>query len=110
MGVHPGGDGLAFGFFEGGAKGDVALEAALIGQLVGGEDSACTQGLIIESDEVLYAKAVDVGVVGLARPGEILAQISSVGANESCKLGKGHVMTQIVLLFHAVLLEKDPNL
>ena len=92
LAIHPGGHGLSHALFEGGAEGAVAPEAALVGQLLGGESALVSDGFTVEVDEVIDAQAVDVSVVGQALLGEILAEVIVVGANGLSKLGKREVV------------------
>ena len=79
LAIHPGRHGLSHALFEGGAEGAVATEAAIVGQLLGGERTLVSDGIVVEVDEMADAQAVDVGVVGQPLLGEMLAEVVMVG-------------------------------
>ena len=94
---------LSHALLEGVAKGAVTAEAALVGQLLGCEGALRTGSLAIETDEMVNAQIVDIGIVSHALTGEILAEVESVGTNNLGQLGKGQVMLQVKLRAHATL-------
>ena len=100
--LHPGSDGLAVEQFEGRGEGAVAAESALLGKFCGGDGRIRTDTFPIEPHEVVYAQAVDIGIVGDALQGEIVAQIGAVGADGCGELLQGDVVPQIGLAGLAV--------
>ena len=86
--AHPGRHGLSNALFEGRTEGAVASEAALGGQLLGSERTLCGDGFMVKVDKMVDAQTVDVGVVGQALLGEILAEVIVIGANGLRELGK----------------------
>ena len=77
--LHPRRNGLPGVLFERRAEGAVATEAAIVGQLLGGERTLVSDGIVVEVDEMADAQAVDVGVVGQPLLGEMLAEVVMVG-------------------------------
>lgn len=73
--THPSRDALARAQHERTAEGAVSAEAALLGQLLGDDGLAGLGSLLTTADEIVDAQVVDIGVVGDALAGEILAQI-----------------------------------
>ena len=65
--------------FESISKGTVTSVAALQSQLLGGERTLVSDGIVVEVDEMADAQAVDVGVVGQPLLGEMLAEVVMVG-------------------------------
>ena len=63
-----------------------------------------SEGFVIETDEMLDAQPVDIGIVGDTLPGEVLTEIVAVGAYGLCKLRDGQVVLQIELRVDAMLL------
>ena len=61
--AHPGRYALAHGLREGAAEGAVAAEAALMGQLLGGDGLSGLGGLLVAADEVVDTLRVDIRVV-----------------------------------------------
>ena len=61
--AHPSRHSLSHALLEGGTKGAVASEAALVSQLLGSEGTLGSNGFVIEIDKVADAQAVDVGIV-----------------------------------------------
>ena len=65
------------------------MEPALLGEFL------CCNGLrrvfclIVETDEMLYTKMIDIGIIGNALLGEICTQISTVGSDGEGKLLQG---------------------
>ena len=58
---------------------------------------------MVAADEVVDAQVVDIGVVGDALAGEILAEIEAVGANSLSQLVQRQVMLQVELRGGTVL-------
>ena len=94
---------------EGGIERAVTVETTLKSQFLHRQELVLCGSLMAEVDEVLDAQAVDVGIVGDALTGEILAQIKTVGSNSLCKLGSGNVVLQIELRLLAMLLQQRPD-
>ena len=92
--------------FERGDEGTVAMESTLERQLLCGEFTPVGHRLLIKTDKVADAKAAYVGVIGDALICKVLAQISSVCADDSCQLRQGKVFLQIELFVLAMLFEK----
>ena len=82
LALHPGLYALAHALGEGTAEGAVAAEAALLGQLLGANVllTGC-DGLLVKTDEVIDAQTVDIGVVSVTLPREILAEVRTIGAD-----------------------------
>ena len=101
--AHPRGDALASALLEGEAEGAVAAVAAFAGQLLGNDGLSGSDYLLVAADEVVDAQVVDIGVVGDALTGEILAEIEAVGANSLGQLVQRQVMLQVELRGGTVL-------
>ena len=108
--VHPRRDALACAQHERTAEGAVSAEAALLGQLLGDDGLAGLGSLLTTADEIVDAQVVDIGVVGDALAGEILAQIRAVCADGRCQLRQGEVGLQVKLRVGAVLFQQLLNL
>ena len=73
-------DSLTLDLLKGGREGAVAAETTLVGQLLGSEGTHGGDGNLVETLEMGYAQAVDIGIVGDALLSEILAEVGAVGA------------------------------
>ena len=93
--AHPGCYGLSRALFEGKTEGAVTAVAALLGQLLGNDGLSGSGGLFVEAHEVVDAQVVDIGIVGDALTGEILAEIKTVDANRLSQLLQGQVALQV---------------
>ena len=82
LALHPGLYALAHALGEGAAEGAVTAEAALLGQLLGNDILTGSNALLIETDEVVDAQTVDIGVVGDALSRKILTEVRAVGADD----------------------------
>ena len=71
--------------------------ATLLSQMLGSDGALGIDGLTIETDKVIDAQIVDIGIVGRALIREILAKIESIGSYNLSKLKKGQVMLQVDL-------------
>lgn len=78
---HPRRDGLSHLLFESGAECAVTVESAFCGELICRKGTVAGNGTVIQADEVFYAQAVDVGIIGEPLSGEVLAQIVTVCAD-----------------------------
>ena len=78
--MHPDRNTLPHSLFKGEAEGAVAAESAVFGKLLYDDGLFGSDCLAIELHEVVDAQIVDVGIVGDALTGEILAEIGTVGA------------------------------
>ena len=107
--VHPDCHGLPHALLEGEAEGAVAPVAAVVSQLFGGEGTLGSDSLTIETDEMINAQVVDIGIVCRFLTGEILAKIETVGTNGLCKLGDGQVVLQVELRVNTILLQQRSN-
>ena len=90
---------------EGDTECIIITETTLKGQFLGGYRLMGSCCLMVFVDKMLNAQPVDVGIVGCALTGEILAEIQAVGSNLLNKLGKGEVVFLVELLFLAILLQ-----
>ena len=88
---------------EGGAEGAVAVEATLIGQLLGDDGLLSSGKLAVAGYEVTDAKVVYVCIVACVLTGEILAEIIAVHADGCRELRQGQVCLQVELRVLAVL-------
>ena len=79
--THPLHDRLAHTLLEGYCKSAIAPETALLSQLLSGEGTIGGDSLTIESDKVLDAQAVDIGIVSRVMLREVLAEVSTIGAD-----------------------------
>ena len=104
--VHPDGDSHPHSLFEDGTERAVAAETALVGKLFGYHRLAGGDCLMVELDEVLYAQAVDVGIVGAALHGKVLAEIDAVGAYQFGELRHRDVVLQVEPRLLAILLQQ----
>ena len=101
MHLHPGRHRLARLALESLAEGAVTTETALLGQLLGGEETLTSDCLMIDAEEIIYTQIVDISIVGDALTGEILPQVGAVGADCLGKLGEGQhheVLPQLLVL------------
>ena len=73
--AHPGGNTLVHAPLEGAAESTIAVEAALIGQLLGDNGLLCSGKLAVAGYEVSDTKVVDVFIVAYVLTGEILTEI-----------------------------------
>ena len=64
---------------------------------------------MVETDEVLDAQTIDIGIVSDALRSEIPAEIEAVGTNQFGKLIGGNVVLQIELSILAILLQQWPD-
>ena len=103
--MHPLPDVLTHPLLEGEPEGAIATVSAFACQLLGGERSAFSNSLTIEIGEMVDAQVVDIGIVGDALTGEILAEIVAVGANGFGKLGDVQVVLQVELRVYAMVLQ-----
>ena len=101
--AHPDGDALARALHKCAAEGAVAAETALLCQLLGANGLTGSDGLVVETDEVVDAQVVDIGVIGNAVTREILAEVVTVGANGLSQLLQREVVLQVKLRSHTVL-------
>jgi hypothetical protein len=69
-------------------KSTVTAVATLLSQLLGTEVALFSNSLMIEVDKVMDAQIVDIGIIGHALTGEILAEIVTVGTNGLSELGE----------------------
>ena len=95
--VHPGGYSLTHALLESEAEGAVATVTAFAGQLLDREGLSGNGDLLVAADEVVDTQIVDIGIVGDALTGEILAEIRAVGANGLGQLLQGQVVLQVKL-------------
>ena len=102
--MHPGGHILTHALLEGEREGTVATIATVVSQLLSGKRPLASDSLAIESDEMIDAQIVDIGIVSRALRREILTKIKTVGTNNLGKLEKGEVVLQIELRVNAMLL------
>ena len=79
--THPLHDRLAHTLLESCSKSAIAPETALLSQLLSGEGTIGGDSLTIESDKVLDAQAVDIGIVSRVMLREVLAEVSTIGAD-----------------------------
>ena len=93
--VHPLPDALAHPLLEGEPEGAVAVVAAFACQLLGCEGTVFGNSLTIETRDMINAQVVDIGIVGDALGGEILAEIETVGPDSFGKLGNVQVVLQV---------------
>ena len=107
--MHPLRRGRSHALLERGIEGAVATEAALVGQLLDRYGLADGVSLVVETDEMLDAKIVDVGVVCRALTVEILAEVGAVDTNLGGEQRGGNVVLQIELSVLAVLLQLGFN-
>ena len=103
---HPSSDRLPYALLKGKAEGAVAAVATFVGQLLGDDGLSGSGKLLVALDEVVDALIVDIGIIGDALTGEILAEIVTVGANGLCQLLQGQVMLQVELGGDAVLAQQ----
>lgn len=95
---------MSHALFEGEDEGAITSETAAVCQFLDGERTAGGNCLTIEADEMIDAQIVDIGIVGDALAGEILAEIGTVCTNSLGKLGEGQVVLQVELRVYAMLL------
>ena len=70
----------------------VIAETTLKGQLLGGEGTFGSDSFTIETDEMIDAQIIDIGIISRALTGEISAEIGTVGTNSFGKLEKSKVV------------------
>ena len=102
--VHPCSYAHASALLESEAEGAVAAVAAFACQQLGYDGVSGCKYLVVAADEVVDAQVVDIGVVGNALTGEILAEIRAVGTNHLGQLQEGKVVLQVKLSGDAVLM------
>ena len=90
--VHPSRHTLACALLEGEAEGAVAAVTTFAGQLLGNDGLPGSGELFAAVDEMVDAQIVDIGIIGDALTGEILAEIGAVSAYSLCQLLKGQVV------------------
>lgn len=66
--------------------------------------------LVVKAGEVLYAKTVDIGVIGDVLLCEVCAQVSTVGADGEGKLLQGEVVLEIEQGVLAAFLQQGADL
>lgn len=79
--TQPGSHGLTGALLEGEAEGAVTAVAAVTCQLLGDDSLSGGGGFLTEGDEVVDAQIIDIGIIGDALAGEVLAEIGAVGAD-----------------------------
>ena len=72
---------------------------------MGDDRTMSSDGLVIETDEMIDSQIVDIGIVIHALTGEILAEIKAINTNLPGKSGKINVMLQIETRFLTILLQ-----
>ena len=90
--LHPGSHRLSRLALEGISKCIVTAETTLQGQLLGSDETLGIDSLAIETNEMIDAQIVDIGIVSRALIREILTEIVTVGTNSLGKLVKGEVV------------------
>ena len=108
--AHPGGNTLVHAPLEGAAESTIAVEAALIGQLLGDNGLLCSGKLAVAGYEVSDTKVVDVFIVAYVLTGEILTEIVAVHADGCRELLQGQVCLQVELRVLAVLRQLMPDM
>ena len=104
--THPRRDRLAHALLEGYSKSAIASETALLGQLLSGEGTIGGDSITIESDKVLDAQAVDIGIVSRVMLREVLAEVSMIGADGPAEIVEFEVVLQIELCGLAILFQQ----
>lgn len=104
--THPRRDRLAHALLEGYGKSAITPETALLGQLLSGEGTIGGDSITIESDKVLDAQAVDIGIVGRVMLREVLAEIITVGSDGLAELTERNVLSQVELSSLAIVLQQ----
>ena len=104
--THPLHDRLAHTLLEGYCKSAIAPETALLSQLLSGEGTIGGDSITIESDKVLDAQAVDIGIVGRVMLREVLAEIITVGSDGLAELTERNVLSQVELSSLAIVLQQ----
>ena len=102
---HPGCHRLSRLAFDDTTKSAVTAVATLLSQLLGSDGTLGVDSLTIETDEMIDAQIVDIGIVINAQTGEILAEIEAVNTNLSCESGKRNVILQIEMRFLTILFQ-----
>ena len=103
---HPHHDRLTHTLLESCSKSAIAPETALLSQLLSGEGTISGDSLTIESDKVLDAQAVDIGIVGSVMLREVLAEVSAIGADGPAEIVEFEVVLQIELCGLAILFQQ----
>ena len=104
--MHPVCYRLAHALRAGEAESAVTVVTAFADQLLDGKGLLGAGDLLVAADEIVDAQIVDIGVVGDALTGEILAEIRAVGANRPGQLLKAQVVLQVKLCGRAVLCQQ----
>jgi hypothetical protein len=86
--LHPGSHRLSRLALEGISKCIITAVTTLQCQLLGSDGTLGIDSLAIETDEMIDAQIVDIGIVSYAMTGEIVGKISAISANGFGKLGK----------------------
>ena len=102
--AHPGCYGMARTLLEGEAEGAVAAVAAVAGQLLGWDRTLVSDGLAVETGEMLDAQVVDIIIVGGFLMREILAEVEAVSTKDLGQLGDGQVVLHVELRVYAMSL------
>jgi hypothetical protein len=90
--THPFCHTLPHALFEGKAEGAIASIATVVGQLMDGEGTLRSNGLVVETDEMIDTQIVNIRIVSRTLTGEILAQIRAVSTGGGSELDNGQVV------------------
>lgn len=102
--THPGCYSLPHPVFESIAESTIAIVAAVVSQLPGGERMPGSYSLTIETDKMVDAQIVNISIVTDALTGEIVGKISAIGSNSIGQLKKVQVVLQIEFCIYTMLL------
>ena len=104
--THPRRDRLTHALLEGYGKSAITPETALLGQLLSGEGTIGCDSITLESDKVLDAKTIDIGVISGVLTCKILAEIIAVGSDGLAELTERDVLAQVELSSLAIVLQQ----
>ena len=104
--VYPSRYALTHTLLERKTESAVTTVTAFVSQLLSRNGALAGDSLMIETDEVVDAEVVDIGIVCDALTGEILAEIEAVGTNNLSQLKKAQIVLQVEFRAHTALFQQ----
>lgn len=101
--AHPGSGSLPHLLLEGLSESGVISETTLLRQLLDSKGALGSNGFEVETDEMLYTQAVDVGIISRILPLEVQAEVTAIGADGRAEVVDADIVAQIELRGLAVL-------
>ena len=95
--AHPGSGSLPHLLLEGFSESGVISETTLLRQLLDSKGALGSDCFTVETDEVLDAQAVYVGIISRILPLEVQAEVTAIGADSLAEVADFNIVPQIEL-------------